>query len=77
MLIVVAKKAFNRKILLLTSELNMLNSGRNWFGVMFRQLLNIWPRKLEQKDLENFKLCCWRRMEKIKWPENVTNEEVP
>ena len=28
------------------------------------------------KDLESFEMWCWRRMEKIKWPEKVTNEQV-
>ena len=31
-------------------------------------------RKLERKYLENFEMWCWRRMENIKWPEKVTNE---
>ena len=33
-------------------------------------------RKLERKysHLENFEMWCWRRMEKIKWPDKVTNE---
>ena len=31
-------------------------------------------RKLERKYLESFEMWCWRRMEKIKRPENVTNE---
>jgi hypothetical protein len=33
-------------------------------------------RKLEQKYLEIFEMWCWRRMEKIKWSEKVTNEQV-
>ena len=32
--------------------------------------------KLERKYLENFEMCCWRRMEKIKWSEKVTNKQV-
>ena len=28
------------------------------------------------KQLESFEMWCWRRMEKIKLPEKVTNEEV-
>ena len=28
------------------------------------------------KYLESFEMRCWRRMEKIKWPEKVTNEEI-
>ena len=33
-------------------------------------------RKLKQKYLERFDMWCWRRMEKIKWSEKVTNEQV-
>ena len=37
----------------------------------------IWTlRKLERKYLEKFEIWCWRRMEKIKWSEKVTNEQV-
>ena len=36
-----------------------------------------WPlRKLERKYLENFEILCLRRMERIKWSEKVTNEQV-
>jgi hypothetical protein len=31
-------------------------------------------RKLERKYLESFEICCWRRLEKIKWANKVTNE---
>ena len=38
---------------------------------------NSWTlRKLEWKYLESFEMWCWRRMEKIKWSEKVTNEQV-
>jgi hypothetical protein len=65
-----AEEAFNRKISLLTSKLNTefrnklirryvwsitLYGSRNWT-----------LKKLEQKYVENFKMWCWRRMEKIK-----------
>ena len=33
-------------------------------------------RKLERKYLESFEMWCWRGMEKIKWSERVTNEQV-
>ena len=32
--------------------------------------------KLERKYLERFEMCCWRGMEKKKWPDKVNNEEV-
>ena len=46
---------------------------------MFGALLYMAQRpghKLEQKYLESFEMWCWRRMEKIKWSEKVTNEQV-
>ena len=30
----------------------------------------------DQKRLESFEMCCWRRMEKISWTNHVRNEEV-
>jgi hypothetical protein len=33
-------------------------------------------RAVDQKDLENFEMWCWRRMEKISWTDHVRNEEV-
>ena len=37
----------------------------------------IWTlRKLERKYLESFEMWCWRRMEKIKWSDKVTNKQV-
>ena len=33
-------------------------------------------RKVDQKYLENFKISCWRRMEKISRTDRVRNEEV-
>jgi hypothetical protein len=30
----------------------------------------------DQKHLESFEMCCWRRMEKIIWTDLVRNEEV-
>ena len=31
---------------------------------------------VDQKHLESFEMWCWRRMEKISWPDHVRNEEV-
>jgi hypothetical protein len=77
MRIAMTKEAFNRKISLLTSKLN-LNSGRNWLGVMFEAVWfrDLYTMKLEQKYLESFEIRCWRRIEKIKWSEKGTKEEV-
>jgi hypothetical protein len=33
-------------------------------------------RKFERKYLESFEMRCWGRMEKIKWSEKVTLEQV-
>jgi hypothetical protein len=33
-------------------------------------------RAVNQKDLENFEMWCWRRMEKISWIDHVRSEEV-
>jgi len=33
-------------------------------------------RKVDQRHLESFAMWCWRRMEKISWPDRVRNEEV-
>jgi hypothetical protein len=33
-------------------------------------------RKVDQKYLESFEMCCWRRMEMISWTDRVRNEEV-
>jgi len=30
----------------------------------------------DQKYLESYEMWCWRRMEKISWPDHVRNEEV-
>jgi len=33
-------------------------------------------RAVDQKHLESFEMWCWRRMEKISWPDHVRNGEV-
>jgi hypothetical protein len=33
-------------------------------------------RLVDQKHLESFEMCSWRRMEKISWTEHVINGEV-
>jgi hypothetical protein len=30
-------------------------------------------QKVDQKNLESFGICCWRRMEKISWTDYVKN----
>jgi hypothetical protein len=33
-------------------------------------------RAVDQKHLESFEMCCWRRMENISWTDRVRSEEV-
>jgi len=33
-------------------------------------------RAVDQKHLESFEMWCWRKVEKINWTDNVSNEEV-
>ena len=80
MRIVIAKEAINRKMSLLTCKLNIdlkkkLVRCYVWSIALYGA--ETWTlRKLEQKYLERFEIWCWRRMEKKKWSEKVTNEQV-
>ncbi|MGX9339109.1 hypothetical protein, partial [Pantoea dispersa] len=31
---------------------------------------------MEKKYLESFEMWCWRRIEKVKWTDRMTNDEV-
>jgi hypothetical protein len=33
-------------------------------------------RKVDQKYMERFEMCCWRRLEKTSWTDRVKNEKV-
>jgi len=80
MRIAIAKEAFNRKISLLTSKLNIKLrkklvrcnvSSNDFYGS------EAWTqRKLEREYFETYEMWCWRRTGKIKWAEKVTNELV-
>ena len=80
MRIIIAKEAFHRKISLLISKLNIefkkkLVRCYVWSIALYGS--ETWIlRKLQRKYLESFEMWCWRRMEKIKWSEKVTNEPV-
>ena len=79
MRVVIAKEAFNRKISLLTSKRNIEFMKKLvsyvWSIALYGS--ETWtPRKLEGKYFERFEMWCWRRMEKIKWSEQITNEDV-
>ena len=79
MSISIAKEAFNRKMSLLKSKLNIelrKKLVRCYFWSIALYGSDNWIRKLERKYLENFKMWFWRRMEKIKCWEELTNEQV-
>ena len=73
MRIVIAKEVFNRK---LNIELKKkLVRCYVWSVALYGS--ETWTlTKLERKYLESFEMWCWRRMEKIKWSEKITNEQV-
>jgi hypothetical protein len=75
-----AKAAFNKKRTLFTSTLDLelrkkLMKCYIWSIALYGA--ETWTlRAVDQKHLESFETCCWRRMEKISWTDHVTNEEV-
>ena len=75
-----AKAAFNKKRALFTSTLDLklrtkLVKCNNWSTALYgAETCTI--RAVDQKQLESFEMCCWRRMEKISWTDHVRNEEV-
>ena len=80
MRIVMAKEAFNRKMSLLATKLN-IELRKKLVRCYVRSIAlydaETWIlRKFEQKYLESFEMWCWRKMENIKWSEKLTNEEV-
>ena len=54
----------------------------NWVSGLYTWRITLYGseawtlRKLEQKYLERFEMWYWRKMEKIKWSDKVTNEQV-
>ena len=78
--IVMAKAAFNNKKNLFTSKLdlnlrNKLVKFYVWNMVLYGA--ETWTlRATDKKRLERFEMCCWRRMEKIRWTDHVRNEEL-
>jgi hypothetical protein len=78
--IAMAEAAFNKKMTLFTSTLDLqlrkkLVKCYIWsialYGAETRTL-----RAVDEKHLETFEMWCWRRMEKISWTDHVRNEEV-
>ena len=78
MKISIAKEAFNRKLSFLTSKLNTEHRKkfvRCYVWSIALNSLDIWTLIILGREyLESFETWCWRRMEKIKWSEKVTNE---
>ena len=67
---VVAKAEFDRKKTFFTNKVDLnwriaLYDAENW---------TFW--KVDRKYVESFEMLCRRKMEKISWTDNVTNEDV-
>jgi len=78
--IAMVKAAFNKKRTLFTSALDLelrkkLVNCYVW-GIALYGAETWTLRAVDQKHLESFEMCCWRRMEKISWTDHVRNEEV-
>jgi hypothetical protein len=75
-----AKAAFNKKMTLFTSTLDLelrkkLVKCYVWSIALYGA--ETWTlRTLDQKHLKKFEMWCWRRMEKISWTDLVRNEDV-
>ena len=76
----IAKEAFDRKISLLIIKLDVELKRKLLvcyvWGIALYSSETWTLRKLEGKRLESFEMWCGRRMEKIKWSEKVTKEQV-
>ena len=74
MRIAMVKEAFNRKIPLLTSKINIEPRKkliRCYVFIISLYESETWTlRKLEKRYLKSFEMWCWRRMEKIKLMKN-------
>jgi hypothetical protein len=75
-----AKATFRRKKTLFTSKLDLnlrkqLVKSYTWSTALYGT--ETWTlRKADQKCLEGFEMCCWRRMETITWTDCVRNVKV-
>ena len=72
-----SKETFNREISLFRSKLNTelrkkLVRCYVWSIAVYHSDLD--TKKIGEECLKSFEMWCWRRMEKIKWPDKVTNE---
>jgi hypothetical protein len=78
-IIAMAKAIFNKRALF-TGTLN-LKLRKKLVKCYIRSIAlcgaETWTlRAVDQKHLESFEMCCWRRMEKISWTHHVRNAEV-
>jgi hypothetical protein len=75
-----AKAAFNKKMTLFTSTLDLELRKRPMKCYVWSIALygaETWTlRAVDQKHLESFEMCCWRRMEEISSTDHVRNEDV-
>jgi hypothetical protein len=78
--IAMAKAAFNKTRALFTSTVD-LELGKKlvkcyiWSIALYGA--ETWTlQAVDQKHMESFEMCCWRRMEKINWTDHVRNEAV-
>jgi len=78
--IAMAKAAFNKKMVLVTSTLDLKfrkKLVKRYIWSMALYCAETWTiRAVDQKHLESFEMWCWGRMEKISWTDHVRNEEV-
>jgi len=78
--IAMGKAAFNKKMTLFTSTLDLelrkkLVKCYVWSIALYGA--QTWTlRAVDQKHVESFEMWCWRRMEKISWTDHVRNEDV-
>jgi hypothetical protein len=74
-----AKAAFDKKRTLFTRTLDLelrkkLVKCYVWSIALYgAETLTL--RAVDQKHVESFEIWCWRRMEKIRWTDNVRNEK--
>ena len=73
-----ANEAIKRKISLLTNKIEFREKlDRRYVWRLVLSGSETWLiRKLERKYLENFEICCWKRLGKIKMSDKVANEKV-
>jgi hypothetical protein len=75
-----AKTASNKNRVLFTGKVDLelrkkLGKYYIW-SIALYGAENCTLRAADQKHLESFEMCCWRRMENITWTDHVRNEEV-